>query len=265
MEWWNEKYGFFGDFYHLGDHSLYGYNTNNRMSFDQRTQIEVKWIISFLNPKQGSSFLDCPCGSGRHSIALANNGYKVTGVDINSKMISYKLDYQDFKENNPVFLIMDMRELKFPDQSFDYVINMFISFGFFADDIDNQKVASEFYRVLKPNGKLFLHLDLNYDNVINTKFSDQQNVSRVCKYNGENKILEIYEEYVSDTKRLKGSWRLFNGESEEKEYSLRIYDNDKEFIPLFKNVGFKEVYLIDPITGKSINSDSVDTILIAKK
>lgn len=265
MEWWEEKYGFFGGFYHHGDHSKHGYDVNKQLSFSQRTDNEVNWIISYLSPKQGSSFLDCPCGSGRHSIALANKGFKITGVDINSKMLSYRTDYQGFKEENPNFFQMDMRELKFPEQSFDYVINMFISFGFFEKDSDNLKVASEFYRVLKPNGQLFLHLDLNYDNIIHGDFNAQQNISRVCEYHGETKMLEIEENYNHDTKRLNGIWRLINGEPKTKEYSLRIYDNEQEFIPLFKEVGFKEVSLINPITGGTIDVDTVDTVLIAKK
>jgi ubiquinone/menaquinone biosynthesis C-methylase UbiE len=114
MEWWEELYGFFGEFYHHGDHSNEGYDANKRLSFLQRTDNEINWILSYLNPKQGSSFLDCPCGSGRHNIALANKGFEVTGVDINSKMLSYKTDYHGFKEGNPNFLQMDRVYDKIP-------------------------------------------------------------------------------------------------------------------------------------------------------
>jgi hypothetical protein len=78
-------------------------------------------------------------------------------------------------------------------------------------------------------------------------------------------MLEIEENYNRDTKRLNGVWTLINGEPKTKEYSLRIYDNEQEFIPLFKEVGFKEVSLINPITGETIDVDTVDTVLIAKK
>lgn len=264
MEWWQEKYEFFGDFYHFGDHSIDGYNPNNKVSFEQRTKNEIDWIISLLNPKRGSSFLDCPCGSGRHSFALSEKGFKVTGIDINSKMLSYTKDFNRINSAYPQFMQMDMRKLELSDQSFDYVINMFISFGFFENDNDNLKVASEFYRVLKPNGQLFLHLDLNYDNVINQDISVMQNISRQCKYKGEHKSLEIKETYNPKTKRLEGKWVLANGASKTKEYSLRIYDNEKEFIPLFQSVGFREVVLVDPIRV-TVDSDTVDTILIAKK
>ena len=262
--WWNEDYGFFGGHYHLGDHSREGYNVKKRMNYNQRTQKEIEFIISFLNPRPNSSFLDCPCGSGRHSYALAEKGYNVTGVDINLKMLSYQKDYFKTKESKLKIQQMDMRNLKFKDMSFDYVINMFISFGFFNDN-DNKKVASEFYRVLNKDGKLLIHLDINYDNIIRGDFNGMQHVSRNCEYNGKSKLLEITERYNHDTRRLDGEWNLLNGKPEKKEYSLRIYDNEKEFIPLFREVGFKEVSLFDAYTKKAVTPDSIDTILIAIK
>lgn len=266
IEWWHPDYEFFGEFYHFGDHSVEGHNVlYQQKSLDERTNDEVKMIIKYCKPQKGASILDCPCGSGRHSVALAEKGFNVTGIDINEKMLSFHKEF--IKSNMPKDLIFqkgDMRDLCLNNNQFDLIINMYISFGFFSDE-ENVKVVREFYRLLKPGGKLLIHLDLNYDNVINHKFFGQEHISRRCVYLGKKRRLEIKEYYDIASKRLRGEWKLLNGMREIKKYELRIYSNQSEFIPLFEKQGFSNVELIDPITGRSVTSQSVDTLLIATK
>jgi len=46
----------------------------------------------------------------------------------------------------------DMRRIPFTDGAFGMVINMFTSFGYFADDEENAGVCEEVSRVLRPGG-----------------------------------------------------------------------------------------------------------------
>ncbi|HEX7401980.1 MAG TPA: methyltransferase domain-containing protein [candidate division Zixibacteria bacterium] len=56
--------------------------------FTKNTVKEVDFLLKELRlPKRGS-ILDMGCGTGRHSIELAKRGYKVTGVDLSSGMLS---------------------------------------------------------------------------------------------------------------------------------------------------------------------------------
>ena len=52
------------------------------------TNAEVEFIKDVLNIPAGSSILDMPCGTGRHSIELAKQGYHVTAVDISDEFIN---------------------------------------------------------------------------------------------------------------------------------------------------------------------------------
>lgn len=264
-EWWEEEYEFFGPFYHTGDNSLEGYDANNKLNRQQRTEREINFVERFLHPKIGESILDCPCGSGRHAIRLSEKGYNVVGVDINKDMLSFHKELVNKAiKKLPEFLQMDMRKLTFEDNNFNFIINLFLSFGFFKTDAENEKVVQEFYRVLKPNGKVMIHLDLNYDRVIQERYFGEENITRECSWNGESKTLEVIERYDSTTKRLHGTWKLLNGNEKVKHYDLRVYDNQSEFIPLFKRNGFKDVVLIDP--DKSVfDINSKETILIATK
>ena len=57
---------------------------------------DVKEIISYLN--KDARILDVGCGDGRHSLYLANLGFKVDAFDISTNAIK-KIDYLK-KQNN---------------------------------------------------------------------------------------------------------------------------------------------------------------------
>src|SRR3989442_2391656 len=47
----------------------------------------VRWIVGVAGLKPGARVLDAPCGFGRHAVALARLGYKVTGVGFNETQL----------------------------------------------------------------------------------------------------------------------------------------------------------------------------------
>jgi SAM-dependent methyltransferase len=57
-------------------------------SFTQNTDAEVAFIIEHTAPPAGGAILDMGCGTGRHSVALAQRGYQVTGVDLSRGMLA---------------------------------------------------------------------------------------------------------------------------------------------------------------------------------
>ena len=98
--------------------------------------------------------LDAACGYGRHSHVLAREGYEVVGVD-RSPVLLAEARRRSEGDAGPSWVEADYRELPFPPGSFDAVVNLFTSFGFFGDREDSQ-VLGEFRRVLRPGGALVL-------------------------------------------------------------------------------------------------------------
>ena len=97
--------------------------------------------------------LDCPCGQGRHAHLLAEAGFDVDGVDYSEDLLEVARTRGVSKSLR--YKRCDMRSLpKKWSSTFDAVLNLFTSFGFFDTPADDFQVLEEFARVLKPGGVL---------------------------------------------------------------------------------------------------------------
>jgi arsenite methyltransferase len=96
--------------------------------------------------------LDAGCGSGLTACHLAKSiGCKIIGIDINPEMIE-KARLRAEKEgvsHLAEFRVADVYHLSFAENTFDYVIAESVTVF-----LDKSKVYSEFYRVLKPEGRV---------------------------------------------------------------------------------------------------------------
>jgi SAM-dependent methyltransferase len=118
----------------------------------------INELVALLEPKPGSRMLDVACGKGRHAKMLAAHGFNVTGFDLAAASIS------EARQSETPFLKFvehDMREpLQLPP--FDYVFNLFTSFGYFDTEEENHRVIKMFAGAMKPSGVLVMDY-LNVD------------------------------------------------------------------------------------------------------
>jgi ubiquinone/menaquinone biosynthesis C-methylase UbiE len=114
---------------------------------------EVKRMIEWLQLPAGAEVLDLCCGMGRHSMALTDFGYHITGVDLSGVLLkeAERLD----PERKVRWLQGDMRQVPLTE-TFDAVVNLFTSFGYFEEDAENEKVLHEMHRLLKPERGQFI-------------------------------------------------------------------------------------------------------------
>jgi ubiquinone/menaquinone biosynthesis C-methylase UbiE len=101
-----------------------------------------------------AEILDAPAGFGRHSIPLAEAGFRVTAADRSA----VQLDEGRRRAGDaewPRFTQADFRELPFEEESFDAVVNLFTSIGYRGENGDRQMLG-EFRRVLRPSGALVI-------------------------------------------------------------------------------------------------------------
>ncbi|MEM2143918.1 MAG: methyltransferase domain-containing protein, partial [Candidatus Jordarchaeaceae archaeon] len=125
---------------------------------DQKITVqEVNLFSSILKLSKDARILDLCCGQGRHSLELARRGFKyVEGIDRSHYLIQ-KAKAQAKKEGLSVrFREGDARKLPYPPDTFDAVMILGNSFGYFETTQDDLRVLKEVHRVLKPWGKLLI-------------------------------------------------------------------------------------------------------------
>lgn len=119
---------------------------------------EVDKMITWLNLPGQSHVLDLCCGTGRHSLALADAGYQVTGIDLSSVLLEEARSADT--DNRIVWIESDMRQLPCVEKGilgrFDAVVNLFTSFGYFEEDREQLKVLKQIQLALKPGGRFII-------------------------------------------------------------------------------------------------------------
>lgn len=105
--------------------------------------------------------LDLACGEGTFALAMAKEGYKVTGVDLSPEMLRLAKEKAE-KENAAIdFVNRDMRELTF-DAEFDLVTCWFDSLNYLLTPQDLLKAFQGAAKALKPDGYFIFDIRTSY-------------------------------------------------------------------------------------------------------
>ncbi len=100
--------------------------------------------------------LDIGTGTGRWALYLAEEGHRVTGVDLAEEMLKVASMKAEIAELNVRFLRSNADNLPFEGESFDYVLAMGDLLSYVKD---STKVLKEACRVLKKDGVLIATVD----------------------------------------------------------------------------------------------------------
>ena len=120
--------------------------------------------LGSLKINTNHKILDVGCGRERHCIYFNKLGFEVTGIDLSKKSIDFA------KKNETNSLKFFVRILKdFANEKYDIATNLFTSFGYFQNEIDNQTINA-INNNLKIGGVLILDF-MNINKVKNSKIS----------------------------------------------------------------------------------------------
>lgn len=108
-------------------------------------------VLNAVSIPGNATILDMACGAGRHSILLAQEGYDVTGVDLSNNLLSIASDSANKLNLNIIFKRFDLRELAL-SKTYDLILNVFTSFGYFTNDQENFQIFKNAYEHLKKDG-----------------------------------------------------------------------------------------------------------------
>ena len=137
-DWFEEWFG--EDYLHIYQHR-------------DETEAEraIEFIATNLAGRQIDTVLDLACGAGRHTRVLRERWWTV-GLDLSLALL--RLARRESLE--APYVRADMRELPFADESFDLVVNLFTSFGYFEDDSEHVRVLACVGAAMKRGGTLVI-------------------------------------------------------------------------------------------------------------
>jgi len=137
--------------------SLYLKTDGDVVDDPQVTIKEVDAFSKILKLFPDEKILDLCCGQGPDSLELARRGFtNVEGLD-RSRYLIEKARAQSKKESlNVKFREGDARKLPYQADTFDVVMILGNSFGYFETPQDDVRVLKEVFHVLKPSGRLLI-------------------------------------------------------------------------------------------------------------
>ncbi|MFC1538565.1 class I SAM-dependent methyltransferase [Candidatus Latescibacterota bacterium] len=185
----------------------------------EEAEKEAAFISDILDLKENETVLDLCCGSGRHDFPFVRMGCRVFGFDYSMTLLKTACECVPPDCKSPSYIRGDARELPFENGSFDVVLSLFTSFGYFEDN-ENEALLASIARILKPGGRFYI----DYLNPVK--------VARglVKESTSEKNGMKIFEKRTinHNTKRVEKTIQLVRG-NDKKEFheSVRLYTKEE--------------------------------------
>jgi len=207
-----------------------------------------------------SLILDLACGIGWHTILLAENNYRVVGLDISAGFITRAREMAEEKGVNPKFIVADMREvyeaLRGYEGSFDAVLNLFTSMGYWDRDTD-RKILEQVRKLVKPGGLLLI-------DIVNRDWIIRNFQSRDVTYRENGLVKTVERKLDLEDSRIYNRWRYYKHQDEDLKH-IDTFDVDHllyslhEIIELVEESGwsYKESYGGYDLSEVTINSHRI--------
>jgi len=167
-------------------------------------------------PRKGSKVLDLCCGAGTYLFAIERAGYKMTGLDIQRRMIEGARRFAKTTGSKATLVVGNAMAPKFPDESFDAVVFLGAPFGHFSI-AEYGMIARQAFRMLKRKGTMVaevndhvaLFLSGMYQRVLYEPAGTNDALSIHTRYDGQAGTFNRLFLDLETKKRFKGSFHIW--------------------------------------------------------
>ncbi|GAB1688527.1 SAM-dependent methyltransferase [Krasilnikovia sp. M28-CT-15] len=222
----------------------------------QYTNAEVDFLVRVAGLQPGSRVLDLPCGSGRHTLALARRGYRVTGIDISTEAVAFAraaaadLDGVDLRVGDMARVPGDLRV--------DLAICMGNSFGYLDHD-GSRRLLADLATIVVPGG----HLVLDYGFVAESLLPGLQLDEPPMTLGGIEAV--SVNEYDAANSRWLTHFTFRRGDQEHRGTSVQHVYTAAEVVRLVGEAGFSDTDLYGDPDGTPFRLGSHRLLLVARR
>ena len=210
-----------------------------------------------LTKPAGKSVLDLCCGPGRCSMALAKRGFAVTGVDRTKYLLDKARTKAVTAHAKIEWVQKDMRDFV-RENSFNLVLSMFTSFGYFDDQADDLRVLKNIKTSLKPGGACLMEL-LGKEYLAKIF---QPTISTVL---ADGTIVVQRHEIFDDWTRVRNEWLMLKKDRVRRfRFHHRVYSG-QELRTLMEGAGFVAVKLYGDLDGNAYGPNAERLVAIGRK
>jgi SAM-dependent methyltransferase len=220
------------------------------------TPEEIAKVLSLTQPC-GKVVLDLCCGPGRCSVALAKAGFTITGVDRTTFLLNKARGRARAAKVKIEWVQADMRDF-IRANTFDLILSMFTSFGYFDDKEEDLRVLRNIFTSLKTGGICLI--DVVGKERIAKIFQPTTSVDLA----DGTKLIQRHEIFDNWT-RIRNEWILIkNGRAKTYSFHHTIYSG-QELKDRMEAVGFADVNLYGNLDGDDYDPDSQRLVAVARK
>lgn len=220
-------------------------------------ETEVAQLLQLLELPAHATVLDMPCGPGRHLIHLAARGLRVTGVDRTQSYLDEARTRLSRAGLSAELIHADMRELVRP-ASFDAVLHLYSSFGYFDDPRDDQRLLRSMRESLRAGGCVVLELavldgailDPAQEHALSNGSAIVESASRL---DHDGVLTRDWEASARDAQGAHRRWQAKH----------RLY-RVSELEQMLRGAGFNAVHVFGGFDGSAFAPDAGHAVLIAR-
>lgn len=224
----------------------------------------LRFLESHAGLRNGVRLLDLCCGAGRHLALIAPRIGGGAGLDLSRVLLSEARQKFDESDDSPYpvrppLMEADMRALPLRSGFFEFVINLFTSFGYFDRDEENEHVLNEVSRVLRPGGTfVFDH--------INRTYLEARLKPRTVRELEEGVVVTETRHVDPETHRVHKDveWRHPHKKPVHWHESVRLYTKD-ELTAMFQKAELEVQNRFGDFDGRPLDDDAPRMIFVARR
>jgi SAM-dependent methyltransferase len=234
---------------------LAGLNLYNGMA-DDKVDGMVNGNANSRARRKGPFVIDLCCGFGRITLELARRGFTASGVDITASYLETARDDAAYEGLAIEFIQDDVRNFK-RKNAFDAAVNLYNSFGYFENPLDDLLFLRNAHFSLKNGGALIIDVlgkEIATRDYVEAEWFERAGFTVLTECSPADSWASVWNRWIL----------IKDGMRREKTFVQRLYAAS-ELRTLLKTAGFSSVELYGDWDESPYDNDAQTLIAVGRK